>query len=152
MFDQDDIGPILEEPRLDGHTSVLPSFEASRILTAQQVDLSAQDKQTFFDEESKRLHTRDNDSADCNLTRSDRPAIFAQLCAEQKREDRVVLGGVTGKFNTYISNDNDKTEIAPKNFPAVTKPDLTNRAPKEEVLALSLTNTFSTIQSLEGDL
>lgn len=39
-----------------------------------------------------------NDSADCNLTRSDRPAIFSRLIAQQKREDRVVLGGVTGKF------------------------------------------------------
>ena len=119
---------------MDEQPSVLPSFDASRILPALQNDLSAHEKQNFFDEESKRMLTREearenNDSADCNLTKSDRPAIFANLCAEQKREDRIVLGGVTGKFKTpEHGTEHDVTKMA-KDLPTLTKQELANRPP-----------------------
>ena len=109
-------------------------------MTNQQVDYSAHDKQNFFDEESKRAQIREdyrdnNDSADCNLTRSDRPAIFAGLIAQQKREDRVVLGGVTGKFkNSEPAKDIDETKIA-KDLPIVNKNELQFRPQNDKVFA-----------------
>lgn len=85
------------------------------------------------------MHTREearenNDSADCNLTKSDRPAIFANLYAEQKHEGFIVLGGVTGKFKTSEhGTEHDVTKIA-INLPTVTKQELDKRPPNQEVL------------------
>ena len=58
-----------------------------------------------------------NESADCNLTRSDRPSLIVRGLGElvnQRKTQGIVVGGVTGKI--LIANepdvDQDTTKLA----------------------------------------
>jgi hypothetical protein len=75
-------------------------------------------KQCFADQsddvkKQEGTKTAINESADCNLTRSDMPTIqkkFSALDEKSANDGRIVYGGVTGKTKAKVS-DPDITKI-----------------------------------------
>jgi len=80
-----------------------------------------------------------NESADCNLSRSDKPATqrLSALTSRSNQDDRIVYGGVTGKSSHKVPTDPDVTKIM-HGLP--NKPELKMAGGK-----LALSNTVSTV-------
>lgn len=118
------------DPNEQRNGSVMPSFDASQIIPIQnEPSVYSPDKPVLFDvaEECKRMPrqeiSRVNDSADCNLTRSDRPG---QLRPSQVRSQKIneEFKRVTGQRSPPDPKDCDITTKIAYDKPANPKPEL----------------------------